>query len=104
MLAPYEPVRLGDDRGELLCDRHPFRRDLLDPERLMRLQAGDPDHEEFIEIIGRDGQEADAFEQRMPRVARLFEYSPVEGEPAQLAIEIARLGRRRLRGRRGRGS
>ncbi len=29
----------------------------------MRLQAGDPDHEEFVEVVCRDGQEAKPLEQ-----------------------------------------
>ncbi len=33
------------------------------PERLMRLQPGDADHEEFVEVAGRDRQEAQPLEQ-----------------------------------------
>ena len=86
--------------GELLGDGQAVGREFLDPERLVRLQARDPDHEEFVEIVGRDGQEADPFEQRMLRVARFLEHAAVEREPAQLAIEVARFGLRRLRGSR----
>ena len=66
------------------------------PERLMRLQPGDADHEEFVEVAGRNRQEAHPLEQRMMRVARFLKDAAVEREPAQLAVEIARLGWRRL--------
>ena len=72
----------------------------LDAQRLVRLQAGDADHEEFVEVAGRDRQEAQPLEQRMMRVARFLQHAPVEGQPAQLAIEIALLGSRHLDGRR----
>ena len=61
------------------------------PEQLVRLEPGDPDHEEFVEIVGRDRQEAKPLEQRVARVARLIEHAPVERQPAQLAVEIALL-------------
>ena len=44
------------------ADREPVDREFLDAEGLMGLQAGDPDHEEFVEIAGRNRQEANAFE------------------------------------------
>ena len=86
-----QPVGLGADGGELLRDGHAVVRQFLDAERLVRLEAGDADHEEFVEIVGRDRQEADALEQRMLRVARFLEHAPVESEPAQLPVEIAGL-------------
>ena len=84
---------------ELLADRQPVGRPLLDPERLVRLEAGDADHEEFVEVVGRDRQEAHALEQRVLGVARLLEHAAVEGQPAQLAVEVARLRLRRFGGR-----
>jgi hypothetical protein len=43
-------VGLGGDRGELLggVSRRP---NSSTPERLVRLEAGDPDHEEFVEVV-----------------------------------------------------
>ena len=52
-------------------------------------QAGDADHEEFVEIVGRDRQEPQPLEQRMVRVRRFFQHAPVELEPGQLAIDEA---------------
>ena len=51
MLARHQPVGLGDDRGKLLSDGQPIDRALLDAERLMGLEAGDPHHEEFVEAL-----------------------------------------------------
>ena len=91
------------DRGELLGRGQPVDRRLLDAEQLVRLQPGDPDHEEFVEIVGRDRQEAQPLEQRMGGVARFLEHPAVERQPAQLAVEIAlpRRQRRCLGGRDG---
>ena len=52
-------------------------------------QAGDADHVEFVEVVGRDRQEAQPLQQRMARVAGLLEHPLVEGEPGQLAIDEA---------------
>ena len=35
------------------------------PSNCWRLEAGDPDHEEFVEIVARDREEAEPLEQRM---------------------------------------
>ena len=56
----------------------------------MRLEPGDPDHEEFVEIARRDRQEPHPLEQRVTRVASFLEYPAVECEPAELAVEISR--------------
>ncbi len=57
--------------------------DLLD-------QSGDAHHEEFVEIIRGDRQEAQPFEQRAALVHRLFEHAAVESQPGQLAIDETR--------------
>ena len=95
LLAGGERVRLGGDRGELLGRGQAVGRALLDARELLALEAGDADHEEFVEIVARDGEEAQPLEQGMGRVARLLEHAPVEGEPGQLAVEIARARLRR---------
>ena len=51
------------------------------------LPAGDADHEEFVEIAVGDRQEPHPLEERVSRVACLFEDALVKGEPGQLAIE-----------------
>src|SRR5690242_5235519 len=62
-----------------------------------RLDAGDhlapktshPHHVEFIEVRGRDREEAQPLEQRMPLVLGFLEHSPIEIKPGELAIEEA---------------
>ncbi len=56
----------------------------------LALQAGDTHHVEFIEIVGRNRQEAQAFQQRMARVLGFFNDALVEGQPAQFTIDIER--------------
>jgi hypothetical protein len=58
----------------------------------MRLEARHPDHEEFVEIAGRDRQEPDSLEQGMARIGRFFENAAVERESAQLAVEVTHFG------------
>jgi hypothetical protein len=53
----------------------------------LRLEAGDADLEELVEVRGADGQEPEPFEQGIRRVACLFEDALVEIEPAQLAVD-----------------
>ena len=60
------------------------------------LEPGDADLEKLVEVRRADRQEPQPLEQRVGRVARLFEHPLVEIEPAQLAIdEPARIGDRR---------
>ena len=47
----------------------------------LSLEAGNADHEKLIEIVGRNRQEPNTFEQRMGFVGRLFEHAPVELQP-----------------------
>ena len=69
----------------------------------LRLQPGDADLEELVEVRRADRQEPQPLEQRVRRVARLFEHALVEIEPAQLAIdEPARVEDRRRGSRRRR--
>ena len=95
---------IGDLIVKLLGGREPVGRGLLDPEQPVRLETGDPDHEEFVEIASRDGEEAEPLEQRVGGISSLLEHAPVEREPAQLSVEVAfprrqrRLGRGRISG------
>ena len=81
-------------------DAHPFT-DLA-------LEAGDPGHEEFIEVVGRDRQEAQPLQQRVGRIGGLFQHPAVERQPGNLAVEEARrrghqgLGQLKLGRARGR--
>src|SRR3546814_1361202 len=61
----------------------------LDIEQLLALEAGHADHEEFVEVVAGDGEEAQPLEQRMGGIARFLQHPPVEGQPAQLPVEVA---------------
>jgi hypothetical protein len=67
--------------------RHPVGRELVDVARQRLLQPRDADHEELVEVLGEDGEELEAFEQRLLRVERLFEHAPIELYLAELAVE-----------------
>ena len=89
LLAGHQPVRLGNDAVQLLPGGQPVDRALLDILRLLSLQPGDAHHEEFIEVRPRDRQEAQPFEQRMRRIARLLQHAAIERQPGEFAVEIA---------------
>ena len=69
------------DARELLGRGEPVRRLDRDAGPLLALEAGDAHHEEFVEVVGRDRQEADTFEQRMGIVRRLLEHPAIEVQP-----------------------
>jgi hypothetical protein len=71
------------DRGQSVDARR------LDAGEHLPTQAGDPHHVELVEVRGRDRQEAQALQQRVALVLGLFEHTPVELEPRQLAVEEA---------------
>ena len=63
-------------------------------------QAGDADHEEFVEIVGGDRQEAQPLQQRMVADCRFLQHAAVEFEPRHLAVdEAVRRGHQRRSGR-----
>ena len=72
---------------QLLAQRLAVVADHGDALALPALQAGDAHHEELVEIVGRDRQEAQALEDGMVGVARLLENPPIEVQPRQLAID-----------------
>ena len=55
----------------------------------LAFQAGDPHHEEFVEVVGRDRQEAHPLQQRVMLIGGLFQDAAVEVQPGQLAIDEA---------------
>ena len=78
---------LDRDRLKLVRDGHPrgaLRGRVL---RILALQAGDPNHEELVQVVPDDAQETEAFEQRDFGVQGLFQHLTVESQPRQLAIE-----------------
>ena len=91
-------VRDGDaDPGELLGRGEPVLRQRRDAGAHLPDEARDADHEELVEVVGRDRQEAQLLEQRMVAVLGLLEDAAVELEPGQLAVDEAlrRLAQRR---------
>ena len=75
------------DAGELLGRREPVRALRRDALAHLALQAGDAHHEEFVEVVGRDRQEAHPLEQRMVLVGGLFQHAPIEMQPGQFAVD-----------------
>jgi hypothetical protein len=53
-----------------------------------RSEAGDADHQEFVEIAARDRQETQPLQQRVIWIAGFGQDATVERQPAQLAVEI----------------
>ena len=63
------------------------------------LEAGDPHHEELVEVGGEDRQEPHPLQQRQVLVLGELEHAGVEVQPGQLAVEepVGRRGRVRRR-------
>ena len=55
----------------------------------LTFQAGDPDHEKFIEIIGGNRQEPQPFQQWVVGIVCFLENAFVECEPGQFPIDEA---------------
>jgi hypothetical protein len=77
------------DAGELLGGGEPVWAPDADPRAQLPLEAGHPDHEEFIEIVGGDGEKPDPFQQRMRLVSGFLEHTTIELEPGQLTVDEA---------------
>ena len=60
-------------------------------------EAGDAHHDELVEVLARDRQEAQPLEQRMVGVLRFLQHAPVELQPGNLAVDEARRARGKLR-------
>ena len=74
------------DLDQLLDRRQPVLAHLRDTGGDLAVQAGHPHHVELVEVGGRDRQEAQALEQRVAGILRLFQNAPIELQPGQLAI------------------
>ena len=77
------------DAVELLGGREPILAWRLDAGDDLAAQARHADHVELVEVRGGDGQEAQAFEQRMALVLGLLQHAAIELQPGQLAVEKA---------------
>ncbi len=87
-LAFVQVAHRPPDCGELLrraetVDGQPF-----DAALHLADQPGNPDHHEFVEVAAGNRQEPQPFEQRIFRIAGLGQHAGIEGEPAQLAIDV----------------
>ena len=95
------------DGGHLLARGHAVLAGGHDAQRDLRLKAGDADHVELVQIVGRDRQEAEAFQQRVVRVSGLVQNPLIEIDPGQLSVDEplrrARIDLRRISHRRRRG-
>lgn len=87
-LALHQRIRLTHHSGQLLAGSHPVGRAAIDILRQLPLQAGNADHEEFVQVRTGDRQETQPFEQRMCGVACFLEHATVEGQPGKLPVEI----------------
>jgi len=75
------------DQRELLGGCEPIGAALGNAFADLRLDAGDADHEELVEIVGRDGEEAHLLEQGMRAVVGFLEHPAIEVEPGELPID-----------------
>ena len=50
-------------------------------------EAGNTDHEEFVEVRAENGEELDAFEERVCGVVGFFEDAALEAEEAEFAVD-----------------
>jgi hypothetical protein len=86
------------DLDQLLGGRQPVLAHLRDPGGDLTVEAGHAHHVELVEVGGGDRQEAQALEQRVAGILRLFQNPAIELQPGQLAIGEAcralRRGRR----------
>jgi hypothetical protein len=82
-------VRLLRDVAQHV-DRRAARRWSARPGRVdAALQARHADHEELVEVRREDREEVGPFEHGDARILGEFEHAQVEGEPAELAVEVA---------------
>ena len=56
----------------------------------LRRQASHANHEELVEIGAEDGEELDAFQQRVLIVLGFLQHAPLERQQAEFAIQIKR--------------
>ncbi len=85
------------DHHELLGRQQAVRAALGDALADLRLDAGDTDHEEFVEVVRRNRQEPNPLQHRMAGIDRFLEHPAIEMQPGELPIDEA-LGAARDRG------
>ena len=96
----HQALDLAADGHQLRARAHPVRAEFGDARIQLRIQAGHPDHEELVQVGTDDGQEFDAFEQRIGGVPRLFQHAPLKAQQAEFAVDVetrvVEIPRRRL--------
>ena len=75
------------DLCQLVLGAHAIRRRFKHPPFQLPLQSCNPDHEEFIEVVGEDGDELDPFDERVDRGTGFRQDPPVEFEPGEFAVD-----------------
>ena len=96
-------ARGGQRQVELLARRPAVGRERADAGLELALEPADALAVELVEVVGRDGDEPDALQERRARVEGLEEDAPVKVDPAQLAVEVERgVGQVGVVGHRGR--
>jgi hypothetical protein len=71
----------GVDLGQLIVGRQAVLADHPHALAHLPLQAGEAHHVEFVEVVGRDRQEAQPLHQRMARVLALLHHPAIERQP-----------------------
>jgi len=74
-------------RRELLAGAQGVGPALLHMTGELLLEAGDADHEEFVEVRAGDGEELQPLQGGDARIEALLEHALVEGQPRELAID-----------------
>jgi hypothetical protein len=83
LLLQLQAVDLLEDPVELFAGRQAVGRAVGDAFTNLPFESGDADHEELVEVGGRDRQEPDPLKQRMVDVERFLEHPAVELEPGE---------------------
>ena len=103
LLGLHQAAGIGVDQQKLFRRGQPVFRQRHIPGPRQFTQPGDADGVEFVQVGGRDRQEAQPFQQWHTRVRRLVQNAPVEGQPAEFPVEKPfRPGRFRVSQRNGR--
>lgn len=77
-------------RAQLLIDGHAVWRQAAQRRPRLARERRDPDHEELVEVVRRNGQELHALEQRVRVLLGMRQHALVERQPAQLAVDVER--------------
>ena len=88
ILGCHELVHGLRDMVQLFCGGQAVGADVLRAMFDILQETRNANFHEFVQIVGGDGQEFYAFEQRIAAVARFFQHALVERHPLQVAVEV----------------